>query len=198
MEYDTFTAGVGPGGLRTKNDIRVLLCYLLSSAGAPLKQEDILAILQQYDLANYFEIMDALSDLQKKGLISMEKEQGTAGLLTIEPLGQEVANQLDVTLPISIREKTVAAAMNLLARAKREQENRVEIKKNDKGYSVTCHVSDGEMDLMAFTLYAPDLYQARLIKRNFHREPGVIYRVMLAAVTGSRDLAAEALRKITS
>ena len=198
MEYDTFTAGVGPGGLRTKNDIRVLLCYLLSSAGAPLKQEDILAILQQYDLANYFEIMDALSDLQKKGLISMEKEQGTAGLLTIEPLGQEVANQLDVTLPISIREKTVAAAMNLLARAKREQENRVEIKKNDKGYSVTCHVSDGEMDLMAFTLYAPDLYQARLIKRNFHREPGIIYRVMLAAVTGSRDLAAEALRKITS
>ncbi len=196
MEYDTFTAGVGPGGLRTKNDIRVLLCYLLSSVGAPLKQEDILSILQQYDLANYFEIMDALSDLQKKGLISVE--QGASGLVNIEPLGQEVANQLDVTLPISIREKTVAAAMNLLARAKREQENRVEIKKNEKGYSVTCHVSDGEMDLMTFTLYAPDLYQARMIKRNFHREPGIVYRVMLAAVTGSRDLAAEALRKITS
>ncbi len=196
MEYDTFTAGVGPGGLRTKNDIRVLLCYLLSSVGAPLKQEDILSILQQYDLANYFEIMDALSDLQKKGLLSVE--EGNSGLVNIEPLGREVANQLDVTLPISIREKTVAAAMNLLARAKREQENRVEIKKNEKGYSVTCHVSDGEMDLMTFTLYAPDLYQARMIKRNFHREPGIVYRVMLAAVTGSRDLAAEALRKITS
>ena len=196
VEYDTFTAGVGPGGLRTKNDIRVLLCYLLSSVGAPLKQEDILSILQQYDLANYFEIMDALSDLQKKGLLSVE--EGNSGLVNIEPLGREVANQLDVTLPISIREKTVAAAMNLLARAKREQENRVEIKKNEKGYSVTCHVSDGEMDLMTFTLYAPDLYQARMIKRNFHREPGIVYRVMLAAVTGSRDLAAEALRKITS
>lgn len=88
--------------------------------------------------------------------------------------------------------------MNLLARAKREQENRVEIKKNEKGYSVTCHVSDGEMDLLAFTLYAPDRYQANQIKKNFHRNPEIVYRAVLAAVTGSRDLAADALRRITS
>ncbi len=196
MEYDTFTAGVGPGGLRTKNDIRVLLCYLLASVGAPLPQEDILSILQEYDLANYFEIMDTLSDLQSKGLIQASQE--FPGCVTTTQQGREVARQLDVTLPISIREKTVGAAMNLLARAKREQENRVEIKKNDKGYSVTCHVSDGEMDLLAFTLYAPDRYQANQIKKNFHRNPEIVYRAVLAAVTGSRDLAADALRRITS
>ncbi len=196
MEYDTFTAGVGPGGLRTKNDIRVLLCYLLASVGAPLPQEDILSILQEYDLANYFEIMDTLSDLQSKGLIQASQE--FPGCVTTTQQGREVARQLDVTLPISIREKTVGAAMNLLARAKREQENRVEIKKNEKGYSVTCHVSDGEMDLLAFTLYAPDRYQANQIKKNFHRNPEIVYRAVLAAVTGSRDLAADALRRITS
>ena len=196
MEYDTFTAGVGPGGLRTKNDIRVLLCYLLASVGAPLPQEDILSILQEYDLANYFEIMDTLSDLQSKGLIQASQE--FPGCVTTTQQGREVARQLDVTLPISIREKTVGAAMNLLARAKREQENRVEIKKNEKGYSVTCHVSDGEMDLLAFTLYAPDRYQANQIKKNFHRNPEIVYRAVLAAVTGSRDLAADALRRNTS
>lgn len=196
MEYDTFTAGVGPGGLRTKNDIRVLLCYLLASVGAPLPQEDILSILQEYDLANYFEIMDTLSDLQSKGLIQASQE--FPGCVTTTQQGREVARQLDVTLPISIREKTVGAAMNLLARAKREQENRVEIKKNENGYSVTCHVSDGEMDLLAFTLYAPDRYQANQIKKNFHRNPEIVYRAVLAAVTGSRDLAADALRRITS
>ena len=52
------------------------------------------------------------------------------------------------------------------------------------------------MDLLTFTLYAPDLYQARLIKKNFHREPGMVYRAVLAAVTGSRELAADALRRI--
>lgn len=193
VEYNTFTAGVGPGGLRTKNDIRVLLCYLLASVSAPLKQEDILAILQEYDLANYFEVMDAISDLLEKGLIVRQKDA-----VTVTKEGREIAAQLDVTLPLSVREKTVAAAVNLLARAKREQENRVEIKKNEKGYTVTCHVSDGEMDLMTFSLYAPDLYQARLIKKNFHRNPETVYRILLAAVTGSRDLAADALRHITA
>ena len=196
MEYNTFTAGVGPGGLRTKNDIRVLLCYLLASVNVPLHQEDILSILQEYDLANYFEVMDALSDLQTKGLVSASREY--PGCMMIEKQGREVARQLDVTLPVSIREKTVAAAMNLLARGKREQENRVEIRKNDKGYGVTCHVSDGDMDLLTFTLYAPDLYQARTIKKNFHRNPEIVYRAILAAVTGSRDLAADALRRMTS
>lgn len=191
---ETFTAGVGPGGLRTKNDIRVLVCYLLSSVDAPLSEADILSILQGYDLANYFEIMDVLSDLLKKGLIV--RPQGQPDCVQAAPAGKEVSAQLDMTLPLSVREKTVAAAVNLLARARREQENRVEIKKNERGYSVTCHVSDREMDLLTFTLYAPDLYQARLIKKNFHREPGMVYRAVLAAVTGSRELAADALRRI--
>ena len=182
---ETFTAGVGPGGLRTKNDIRVLVCYLLSSVDAPLSEADILSILQGYDLANYFEIMDVLSDLLKKGLIV--RPQGQPDCVQAAPAGKEVAAQLDMT---------VAAAVNVLARARREQENRVEIKKNERGYSVTCHVSDREMDLLTFTLYAPDLYQARLIKKNFHREPGMVYRAVLAAVTGSRELAADALRRI--
>lgn len=89
VEYNTFTAGVGPGGLRTKNDICVLLCYLLASVSAPLKQEDILAILQEYDLANYFEVMDAISDLLEKGLIVRQKDA-----VTVTKEGREIAAQL--------------------------------------------------------------------------------------------------------
>ena len=31
MEYDAFTGGVAPGGLRSKSDIRILICYMLKS-----------------------------------------------------------------------------------------------------------------------------------------------------------------------
>ena len=31
MKQDAFSAGVEPGGLWHKNDIRILLCYILSS-----------------------------------------------------------------------------------------------------------------------------------------------------------------------
>ena len=56
MEFDAFTAGIEPGGLRTKNDIRIMVCYILNSVKAPLSKENILNILQEKGLANYFEI----------------------------------------------------------------------------------------------------------------------------------------------
>ena len=39
MEYDAFIGGIEPGGLRNKNEIRILLCYLVNSIGAPLSRE---------------------------------------------------------------------------------------------------------------------------------------------------------------
>ena len=90
----------------------------------------------------------------------------------------------------------MAAALNLLAQAKREKENRVVIKKTDAGYKVTCHISGGDVELMQFSLYAPDLYQARLIKHQFHSDPECVYRILLAAVTGNADLAEDSIRRM--
>lgn len=54
MEFEAFTGGVAPGGLRSKSDIRILICYILKSVGAPLSGEDIIRILQEKSLANYY------------------------------------------------------------------------------------------------------------------------------------------------
>ena len=47
MEYDAFTGGVAPGGLRSKSDIRILICYMLKSVNAPLSGDDIIKVLQK-------------------------------------------------------------------------------------------------------------------------------------------------------
>lgn len=49
---------------------------------------------------------------------------------------------------------------------------------------------------MQFSLYAPDLYQARLIKHQFHSDPECVYRILLAAVTGNADLAEDSIRRM--
>ena len=56
MKQDAFSAGVEPGGLWHKNDIRILLCYILASVGAPLSRQDLSRIIQEKGLANYFEV----------------------------------------------------------------------------------------------------------------------------------------------
>ena len=184
MEFDAFTGGVAPGGLRSKSDIRILICYLLKSVDAPLSGEDIIRVMQEKALANYFEVNDALSALVSLGNIRREED----GTYVLEPQGKSVADNLDVLLPLSVRDKAIAAAMSMLASAKIERENAVTTTRTDNGYNVSCHISGGDMELMNLTVYVPDLYQARVVKKNFHRAPQRIYSLLLAALTGDDEL----------
>ena len=185
MEFNAFTAGIDPGGLRNKDEIRILLCYILSSVGAPLSKNDIVNIIQENGLANYFETADALAELTERG--SIVHLEGTE-LYTAGDTARIIAKQLDTALPASVRTHALQAALNLLARAKREQENQVEIVKTDLGYNVICHISGGEMELMSFQLYVPDYKQAELVKKNFQTHPEIVYQVMLALVTDQDSL----------
>lgn len=184
MEFDAFTGGVAPGGLRSKSDIRILICYLLKSVDAPLSGEDIIRVMQEKALANYFEVNDALSALVSLGNIRREED----GTYVLEPQGKSVADNLDVLLPLSVRDKAIAAAMSMLASAKIERENAVTTTRTGNGYNVSCHISGGDMELMNLTVYVPDLYQARVVKKNFHRDPQRIYSLLLAALTGDDEL----------
>ncbi len=193
MSFDAFTGGIEPGGLRTKNEIRILICYLLASVNAPLSKDDILSIIQDNGLANYFEVTDALSELTEHGNVLTSGENNE--LCTVSDKARMIAKQLDTTLPPAVREKAIAAAINLLAKARRERENKVEIEKTERGYNVTCHISGGDMDLMNFMLHVPDLSQAQMVKTHFHDSPETVYRMLLALVTGNSDMAAGILKE---
>ncbi len=193
MGFDAFTGGVEPGGLRNKNDIRILICYLLTSVDAPLSKEDILNIIQDNGLANYFEVTDALSELIEHGNVTTSGEHHD--ICMASDTAKLIAKQLDTALPHSVRDKAVAAAINLLAKAKRERENKVEIQKDERGYRVVCHISGGDMELMGFSMHVPDQYQAQMVKDQFHNSPESVYRILLALMTGNRDIAAEILNE---
>ena len=181
MDFDAFNAGIEPGGLRSKSDIRVLLCYILCSTKAPLPEKDIIEVMQENGFANYFEVMDSLASLQKMGSITAEGQSPV--YYSANETTKEISRRLHTTLPLSVREKATTAALNLLAAAKREQENQVEITDTGKGYQVTCHISDGSADLMTFSLYVPDYTGAKLVKKNFLKDPTRVYRLFLALMT---------------
>ena len=185
MKQDAFSAGVEPGGLWHKNDIRILLCYILSSVPGPLARQDLTQIIQEKGLANYFEVEDALASLVAQGNVKQDGE----GCFTVTPAGTEIADSLDATLPLSVRDKALEAAFTLLAQARAQRENKVEIRQTQRGYQITCHISGGDMDLMTVSLYVPDKDQAKLVKRRFYQDPENVYKVLLATLTGDAGLA---------
>lgn len=188
MNFDALTGGVEPGGLRTRSDIRILVCYLLTSIDSPLAKDDLINIVVDNGLANYFELAGAIDEMAQKGIIAVSGKDGE--LCASTETARMISKQLDAELPASVRRKALGAAVNLLAKAKRERENGVEIIPAEHGFRVICHISEGKTDLMDFSLYVPDVAQANLVKENFQNEPETVYRMLLALVTGEHDVAA--------
>lgn len=90
-------------------------------------------------------------------------------------------------LPFSVREKAVKAGVRLLARQKREAENKVEILPDGAGFTVRCTVLDGKDTLLSISLLVPDRAQAEAVKQQFLRDPGTTYRATIALMTGDID-----------
>ena len=195
MEYYAFTQGIEPGGLRNRSDVGILLCYLLDYIGKPFKKDDLVEIIQENGFANYFETMSALSELIKNNNIEYHGEGNQ--YIVITDNGRLIASQLNTLLSLSIRQKAAAAASGLIRMRKTENENPVKIKRAEGGgYNVELRISDGIRDLMALTLFVPDISEANRLKKSFYRNPQRLYSVILAAATGDPNMMKSALEEL--
>lgn len=191
MASDGFTEGVEPGGLKNADEIKILICYLLKSVGSPLSFDNLNDILQHDGLCNYFLFASALHELLVSGHIDLIKADDNE-LYKNTSLGAETAELFERRLPASVREKAVGTAVKLLAKIKRESENSAVIEENPSGgYNVTCSSFDMGDTLMSVKLLVVGKDQAELIKRRFQQTPDIIYKGVLALMTGDVKAAAE-------
>ena len=73
MEFDAFDEGIELGGLRNRDEIRLLICYILRAVDAPISKQNLNDSMLQDGLANYFEINQAISELLKNGIQPFRK-----------------------------------------------------------------------------------------------------------------------------
>lgn len=197
MEFDTFDEGISPGGIRSKNEIRTLICYILNSVGVPMSKEAVVETIQKQGLANYFETSSCFDDLVlHKNIIPCENKDSNEHIFTVSSNGKMIANQLESTLSYTVKEKAYTCALALLEQRKIERENKVTITKADNGYKVKCCISGGDVELLSFEIFAPDKNQAKLIKTNFHKNPELFYKTTIALLTKNKEFVGEALENL--
>ena len=165
---EAFTAGVRPGGLTDDTQIRMLLCYLVKVAG-PVKHETLQGALLQEQLVNYFEFADALAEVEKQKLVTVDSE----GRYTITRKGATVADTLAYDLPRTVRESAIRAVMQ----------------ETDGKFSVVCSIGDMGSDVFRMELAMPDKLTAEMIKNNFIAHGSDIYPKLMDMLTqpGSED-----------
>ena len=180
MDHDAFTDGVIPGGLLNSREIRILICYMLSSVDEPMPRKTVVDIIFSQGMANYFETEAAIEELVKLGNITETEDD----LLIITEAGRSAAETLTTHIPFTLRERSVESAVRLLTRRRRERENNVEITPIENGVMITCSIDRTEHPMMSFSLRVADNEQAELIKDRFLNDPVTVYRLMIGLFTG--------------
>lgn len=186
MEYEAFSGGVEPGGLRTTYEINILICYLLKTVDAQFTKAQLTEILQRDGLVNYFELANSLNELVKLGQVTVTKNDAGEDCYGITELGALACSTIERTVSVAVREKAVKAALRLMKKVERERKNKAEITKVDDGYIVTMRILDYGSDLMELKLFLPDANQAALVKRQFMNDPQLLYKGVLSLLV--RDL----------
>ena len=175
---EAFTAGVKPGGLTDDTQIRILLCYLVKTAG-PLTRDTLQGALLQEQLVNYFEFADALVDVEKQQLVAQDE----SGLYSITEKGSTVADTLALDLPRTVRESAIRAVMQIQSWRHKAAMNRARVEEEDGEYTVWCAIGDLGSDVFRLQLAMPDKLTAETIKNNFTAHGSEIYSKVMDMLT---------------
>ena len=185
MEFDAFDGGIALGGLRNRNEIRLLICYLLKAIDKPLATSVLQDALLDEGLANYFEVGEAIAELIKNKNIERSLDAATGEeLLTVTEEGKNSAELLETSLPKTVREKAVNSAIKLMTLARNKRENQIlEEALPNGGYNVTFILGDEKDELMRLTVFVADSMQLDLVKNNFLKDPVKLYSSIITALT---------------
>lgn len=180
--YDAFTGGVGLGGLRIKGEIRIMLCYVLSSISSPISKKGLTDALVSNELVNFFELNEALSVLCENGLVIEEKREDDS-YYSLSPEGASVAARLETDIPVYVRDKAVIATVAAAAKEKRRSYAHADVEKLDKGCQAVLSLTDGDTLMMKTVIYTADSLQATAVCNAFNDNPQKLYAAIIDAVT---------------
>jgi len=169
------------------NNVKIFVLYLMRNINYPLDYVTVNEIVMQNDYIMYLDFAEAFHQMLDSELIHEVgvNEQGDT-LYEVTRKGELVAEQLKSDLLPSILDKSLTCALRYLDFKRR-------------GITVDCstqRLSDGSFDvsfiikekskvLWQSTINVDSEYRSRQMRENFRSRPDVIYRGVVALLTGN-------------
>ena len=178
LRFDAFMGGVKDGGLRSVSSISLMVCYIVSNLSGKITSDIIAKALAEGELANHFEVTNALSKLIKSGTI-VEADDGT---LSINKNTKADIELIAKELPYTVRESAMHLCQKIIAKETYRRENKVEIIPTGDAYTVILHISGKGTDYLTLSLFAGTIDQAEMIKEKFITDPVKVYETLIDAI----------------
>ncbi len=174
--------------LRDKNDIKIFILYLLRHIGYPLDFVSINDIVVQDGYVGYFDFVECFAELLETGNIrELCQEDGDRKeeLYEITSQGIHVADNLDSRLLSTIREKSLKSALRLLSFRERGAKVKFDFQPIAGGrFLAHCIISEKGEELFNVSLTLESSNQLERIRHNFYDRPEVVYKGIMAVLTG--------------
>lgn len=182
MEKDAVSAGVSEiGGLFSSAEVRILICYILSSINEPVPGRLLADVLHYEGIANCFEVNDSIASLCKSGQLEVFNESEDTYVITEN--GRGVAQTLKTALPFSVKDRAFTAALKMVSRFKNTKETDIKISREGEKTFITCSAIDNGEPFMSVKLLVTDEEQALFIKERFLNNPSGIYSKIIELLT---------------
>ncbi len=173
-----------PTQLRDKNDIKIFILYLLRHIGYPLDFVSINDIVVQDGFVGYFDFVECFAELLETGNVE-EIKDGEGETYLITPQGVSVADTLDSRLINMIKEKSLKSALRLLSFKERGAKLKFDFDNLPSGrFCAECIISEKDEEKLSVKLTLEGSSQLEKIRSNFYENPEVVYRGILAVLTG--------------
>lgn len=187
-----------PETFHSPQQVKVFILYLLEKIGYPLDYNDLATIVIRDGYVDYFDFVTYFHELLEAGHISRvpkdEEEDAERKEIPVDrdsylvtETGRMIAKGLsDDLLLAAVREKSYISAMRHLSLEKRGAVVKHDIEQVGDG-SYVFHCSINDCDGLAFNLAirADSYMQVSRMRMNFEDKPDVVYRGIVALVTGN-------------
>ncbi len=187
-----------PETFHSPQQVKVFILYLLEKIGYPLDYNDLATIVIRDGYVDYFDFVTYFHELLEAGHIrriggddddeSSAKERPVdRDSYMVSDTGRMIAKGLaDDLLLAAVREKSYISAMRHLSLEKRGAVIKHDIEAvGDGTYIFHCSIKDCDGLAFDLDLRADSYMQASRMRMNFDDKPDVVYRGIVALVTGN-------------
>lgn len=176
--------------MKDKSEIKIFILYLMDRIGYPLTLNEVSSILYQENLVSYFDSGDCFTELVDANHLIDSGKRDEAGniLYLVSPTGVEIATQLNDQISPVIKEVSYRSAIRNLSFLKRGA--KTDFKKIPLGngkFSVHCEIVERGRKVLDVTVDVDSEKEADKIVFNFPRKPEIVFRGILALLSGERN-----------
>ena len=168
------------------NNVKIFVLYLMKNINYPMDYVTVNEVVMQTDYVMYLDFAEAFHQMLEGGLIQEDgKNEYGEKLYSVTHKGRLVAEQLKCDILPSILDKSLTCALQYLDFRRRNVTVDCESQRMpDQTFDVTVTLKEKDKIILSTTINADSEYHAHQMKKNFRERPDVIYRGILALISG--------------